>query len=416
MQKGDEIGSFAGRLGGGASQAGARAYNERLVLLLLRRNGPLPKAELARQTGLSAQTLTTMMRRLEGDGLVAAQEPLRGRIGQPSVPYALDPTGAYSFGVKIGRRSLDVVLCDFLGEIIDRAKQTYSYPEPDKSLRFVERQVRLMRQRASRPNRVPERVIGIGVSMPSEIWKWVDEVEAPIGALDGWRSLRVPEVLQKRTGLPVWLVNDATAACGAELARSERGGRIDMLYVFIGSFIGGGVVLNGTVVTGRSGNAGALGSMPVNVAGLTQQLIRHASIITLEKALKRAGIDPAILQHPERRPVALGAPLAEWIDVAGATIGHAIVAAMATLDFQRVRVDGALPQPVLADLLARISCSVAAHDLQGLSQFEITQGTLGDNARALGGALLPIHANFGVGPDVLLKSPVAEQEVAADVA
>jgi predicted NBD/HSP70 family sugar kinase len=411
MQKGDEGGSFAARRGG-ASQAGARAYNERLVLSLLRRNGPWPKAELARQTGLSAQTLTTMIRRLEGDGLVTAQEPLRGRIGQPSVPYALDPTGAYSFGIKIGRRSLDVVLCDFLGTIVDRAKQTYAYPEPDKALRFVERQVRLMRARAP----WPERIIGIGVSMPSEIWKWVDDVEAPIGALDAWRRLRTPEVLQKRTGLPVWLVNDASAACGAELARSERDGRIDMLYVFIGSFIGGGVVLNGAVVSGRSGNAGALGSMPVNVGGLTQQLIRHASIISLEKAVKRAGLDPALLQHPERDWSSLGAPLAEWIDIAGAAIGHAIVAAMAMLDFQRVRVDGALPHSVLKDLLARISCSVAAHDLRGLSHFEITQGTLGDSARALGGALLPIQANFGVDPDVLLKSAGLERAMAASVA
>jgi predicted NBD/HSP70 family sugar kinase len=396
----------AGRLGGGASQSGARAYNERLVLSLLRSNGAMPKAGLARLTGLSAQTLTTMMRRLEADGLVVAQPPLRGRIGQPSVPFALAPTGAFSFGIKLGRRSTDIILCDFLGHIVDRAKQTYAYPDPKEVLQFIDRHIRLMRRRAARP----ERVIGIGLTMPSEIWKWVEEVEAPAGALDGWRAIDICQVLQKRTTLPTQLANDATAACGAELAQALRGGggHADMLYVFVGSFIGGGVVLNGVVHAGRSSNAGALGSMPVNVGGVTQQLIRHASILTLEKTVKRAGLDPGILQHPGRDWSALGQQLTDWLAGAGVAIGHALVAAMATIDFQRVCIDGALPPPVLARLIDQVTRAVAGHDLQGLSPFEITSGTLGDDARALGGALLPIHDNFGVDPDVLLKSPASK--------
>ena len=73
----------------GSNQAGMRAYNERLVLSLVRRQGGLAKAEIARSTGLSAQTVSVIMRGLEEDGLLARGTPIKGRVGQPSVPMHL---------------------------------------------------------------------------------------------------------------------------------------------------------------------------------------------------------------------------------------------------------------------------------------------------------------------------------------
>ncbi len=273
-------------LGGGANQAGGRAYNERLTLSLIRLNGPLPKAELARLTGLSAQTLSQIVKRLEVDGLLVPQEPLRGRIGQPSVPYALNPLGVLSFGVKIGRRSAELVLCDFHGRVLDRARRAYPYPAPEQVLGFVLGEIARMR------SRYPERrLAGIGVAMPFDLWKWADEVDAPDGALEGWKQLDVAAALSTATGLPTYVANDATAACGAELAYKRRGSNIDMLYLFIGTFAGGGIVLNGALHQGRTGNAGALGSMPVTLDGRRGQLIHHASLFVLERWLIREGLD-----------------------------------------------------------------------------------------------------------------------------
>ena len=102
----------------GSNQAGMRAYNERLVLSLVRRDGALAKSDIARLTGLSAQTVSVIMRSLEADGLLARGEPIRGRIGQPSVPMSLAADGAFFFGLKIGRRSVDLMLIDFLGGIV----------------------------------------------------------------------------------------------------------------------------------------------------------------------------------------------------------------------------------------------------------------------------------------------------------
>ena len=87
----------------GSNQSGMRAHNERLVLSLVRQHGALAKSDIARMTGLSAQTVSVIMRALEQDGLLLRGEPVRGRIGQPSVPMAIAPGGAYFLGLKIGR-------------------------------------------------------------------------------------------------------------------------------------------------------------------------------------------------------------------------------------------------------------------------------------------------------------------------
>lgn len=387
------------RLGGGANQAGSRAYNERLTLSLIRRNGPLPKAELARLTGLSAQTLTTIARRLEAEGLVVAQDRLRGRVGQPSVPYALNPNGVLTFGLKIGRRSTDLVLCDFCGEILGRAKLTYAYPVPRQIFAFVRKQTTAMRKRCD----APERVVGVGVAMPFELWKWESEIDAPEGILGGWRNLDVADEVMRSTGLPTFLTNDATAACGAELARNERQTKPDFLYLFIGSFVGGGIVLNGNLFKGRTGNAGALGSMPVTVGGKTSQLIAYASLVTLERSLSRRGRDSSILQAPEQDWTAIESQLKPWIEIASEALAAAIISAMSVIDFSRVCIDGAVPPAIRDRIVARTQAHVARQNSSGLSPFDIVAGTIGADARVLGAAMLPVLANYTCDPEVLLK-------------
>ena len=112
--------------------------------------------------------------------------------------------------------------------------------------------------------------------------------------MDQWRGFDTAAEVAALGPWPVTLCNDATAACAAELILGQGGRYGDFLYVFIGSFIGGGVVLNGSLYPGRTGNAGAIGSMPIarvlaDGAPLTQQLIRSASIWVLERKLLAAG-------------------------------------------------------------------------------------------------------------------------------
>ena len=121
LDGGEALASTVGGLSplnaGGANQAGVRLYNERLLLSLVRRFGPLSKIEVARLTGLSVQSTSAIMNRLQAEGLLKREAPLRGRVGQPTIPMSIDPEGAYSLGLKIGRRSCDLVLVDFRGAI-----------------------------------------------------------------------------------------------------------------------------------------------------------------------------------------------------------------------------------------------------------------------------------------------------------
>ena len=125
----------------GTSQSGVGLYNERLILSLIRRQRSLAKVEIARLTGLSTQTTTVIINRLEADGLLLAGEPQRGRIGQPSVPYTLNPDGAFGLGLMIGRRSCDLVLMDFTAGIRARRRMIYPYPAPEEILAFAEREM-----------------------------------------------------------------------------------------------------------------------------------------------------------------------------------------------------------------------------------------------------------------------------------
>ena len=121
----------------GSSQGGLRQYNERVVLQAVRLNGALPGAEIARLTHLTAQTISLITKRLLDDGLLLKQAPQRGKVGQPSVPLALNPDGAHAIGIKVGRRSLDVLLVDFTGAVRQRWQLDYDFPAPDQVLATI---------------------------------------------------------------------------------------------------------------------------------------------------------------------------------------------------------------------------------------------------------------------------------------
>ncbi|MGL4489827.1 MAG: ROK family protein [Rhizobiaceae bacterium] len=377
----------------GSNQTAVRAFNERLVLSLVRRFDSMAKADIARSTGLSAQTVSVIMRALEQDGLLLRGEPVRGKVGQPSVPMSLNPEGAYSIGLKIGRRSADLILIDFLGKQLGYLHQTYAYPMPSIIMKFAESGIEKLAAKLSASQRA--RIAGIGVASPFELWNWADEVGAPQKEMDGWRDFDLQAEIAATTSFPVFLQNDATSACGAELVFGAGSRYPDFIYFFIGSFIGGGVVLNSSLYTGRTGNAGAFGSMPVpNGTGGSQQLIEAASIFVLENTLLEAGIDPSPLWHNPDDWVDFGEPIEEWIGLAAGALAHAIVASAAVLDFGAAIIDGGFPHWVKQRLVTAIRSAVLKLDLQGIELPEIIAGEVGTQARALGGASLPLFSRY----------------------
>ncbi|MCV2863589.1 ROK family transcriptional regulator [Albidovulum sediminicola] len=377
---------------GGANQSGIRDHNERLVLSMIQRHGGLPSAEIARRTNLSAQTVSIIIRQLEKDGLLVRGEPIRGRVGKPSIPMTLRPDGALSVGLNIGRRSTDLVLIDLAGKIRAQIKRTYPYPSPDALTAFLSENFEKLLAGLKPAER--RRVAGIGVAAPFELWNWLDVVNAPKEEMQRWRDFDVTAAVAEITGLPVTVRNDATAACTAEHVFGRGREFADYAYFFIGSFIGGGVVLNDTVYVGRTGNAGAFGSIPVASETGAQQLIHHASIYLLEARLEAAGFDPAAIWRPETDWSQFGQPLEDWIDHTARHLALAAVAVSSVIDFETILIDSNCPDSVRSQIVERTRKALTVIDTQGIDEPVIAEAAIGRNARAIGAASLPIIERY----------------------
>ena len=201
------------------------------------------------------------MNPLQTDGLLKREAPLRGRVGRPTIPMSIDPEGAFSFGLKIGRRSCDLVLIDFRGTIWQRTCQAYAFPTPTMILDFVRESLPSLALSLTVAQR--RRIAGMGVAAPFQLWSWEFEIGAPQGAMSAWRDFDAESEIAAVCFYPTTVFNDATAACAAEFFFGRCWRYRDFLYFFVGEFLGGGLVFDGALRPGSTGNAAALGSMPI---------------------------------------------------------------------------------------------------------------------------------------------------------
>ncbi len=377
----------------GSNQSGMRDHNERLVLSLVRAQGGLSKSDIARITGLSAQTVSVIMRGLEQDGLLEKGEPIRGRIGQPSVPMYLAADGAYFLGLKIGRRSVDLALVDFAGQVRAARRQVYRYPTPDAVVAFVRAAMPEMAR--ALPKGHSSRISGLGVAMPFQLWSWVQFIGAPQAEMDAWRTRDIQAELAAATSIPVYVQNDATSACGAELVFGTGDRPRDFLYFYLGYFVGGGLVLNGQLVLGRTGNAAGVGPLPVpSAGGEMRRLLATASMSKLAEAMEVVGEDSAHLweQHLDWR--VSPAILSAWLDEAAQGLAWAALSAATLLEIEAVMIDGWMPVAVRAELTRRTAAALAALDMSGITPPSIREGTVGAEARSLGAAAIPLSQRY----------------------
>jgi predicted NBD/HSP70 family sugar kinase len=388
----------------GSSQGGLRQYNERVVLQALRLHGPLPAAELARLTHLTAQTISLITKRLLDDGLLLKGTPRRGKVGQPSVPLSLNPDGAYAIGIKVGRRSVDVLLVDFVGAVRRRWSLDYRYPEPRRLLAEIGARLAELRHTLSPAHY--GRVQGIGIAVPLSLGGWQTLLDMPSEVAARWPAVDLRAEVAALTDLPVRQLKDTAAACVAELV-AGRGRDIDsFLYIFVDTFIGGGLVLDSHLRAGAHGNAGAIGSMPLAQAARRPspaQLLSVASLQNLEQLFRQAKLDIAAASDAR----ALEAPWLEhtrrWLQDAGRAIAMAVANAACLLDLDRVIVDGSFSRELQAELQSSIEAAMDRYSWEGYARPSLLCGTVGADAQALGGALLPLYASFAPDRDLFLK-------------
>lgn len=314
----------------------------------------------------------------------------------------LNPDAVFSFGVKIGRRSADLVLMDFVGNIRLHLHQIHAYPLPGELVDFIVGGIEKLEAQLSPEER--KHIAGVGIATPFELWNWAEEVGAPREEMNRWREVDLQAIVAQRTRHPVFLQNDGTSACGAELAFGVGASYPDFVYFYIGSFIGGGIVINSALFSGRTGTAGAVGPLPVSGKdGKTIQLLKIASVFVLENLLRERGIDPKPLWYSADDWIDFGEPLTIWIDDSAAALAQAVVSAASIIDFSAVVIDGGFPPWVRARLLTATRKALYDLDLQGVTIPELVEGLVGSHARAIGGASLPLFSRYLLDTNVLFK-------------
>lgn len=393
----------------GSNHSGMRQFNERIVLQAIRHEGAIAKADLARLTQLSAQTVSIIVNRLFDDGLLLKQDRVRGRIGQPSIPLSLNPDGVFSIGLQVGRRSLEVMVTDFLGQPRHHLQFRYPYPDPDLVQTHIRAGLQQMREKMGEHW---DRTVGIGLTAPLSMDKWSNLFDGTARqALARWADIDLPAAVQELTDLPVQFSKDTQAACMAEMLQG-RGLQVDsFLYVFVGTFVGGGLVVSGHIMTGRHGNSAAIGSMPVALAQVDTppppQLLQLASGWQLEQALAAAGLDPQLVHVDDIMGDSYAPITGPWLAQASRALAMTIVQAVALLDLDAAVIDGSLSPALVQTLLEATRAQIRQYNLDGLEPPTVLAGRVGPHARALGGALLPLHTGFFPVKDIFLKQDLA---------
>ena len=373
----------------GANSSRMRDHNERSVLSHLREHGSGSGAEIAKALNLSPQTVSVIFRQLGDQGIIHRLDPVKGKVGKPQTPVALTPEGAYSYGLRIGRRTANLAVTDILGDIVAHRSTRYPYPTPATVEGFVGSAMDQISDELT--DRALNRIVGFGIAAPFELWNWLDGLGAPKADADKWQSYAIGEHYRKLTGLPTYVANDVNLACMAELMFGRGTEFRNFAYFYVGYFVGGAVVLDGKVFHGSRGNAGALGSIPVSAGvGGAAQLINASSIFALERNLSEKLGGRINLRAKEECWLGQDAVLDAWMDGAAKGMAQAAVAVAAVLDISDIVVDGVFPPPIRSEFASRLNDAAKAVDQQGIHPVRFHEGLLGPDAGHRGAAYQPI--------------------------
>lgn len=370
-----------------------RASNEAMLLRRIWLAECVSRAELARETGLSASTVSSIVGRFADEGLVRLQEAGPSRGGRPPVMVAFADDAFCIVGVEIGATHVTVAVTDLRGRILAEEYTPFATRErAEETLALLVRSVQGCRLRAGAPGL---RCLGAGVAVPSPLdVRRPGELSALI--LPAWRGVNLVERLGSALALPVVLENDANAGALAE--RWFGLGGDDFTFIKVGTGIGAGHVMGGALYRGATGIAGELGHLAIDPAGPPCACGNRGCLHVL------AGT-PALLQLAaavpglERPPTSAleivaacnaGAPWAvEIVAKLGGWLGVGIAGLVNLLNPSHIVLGGEIVQAGEA-LLAPLRASASARSLLfSATEVEIRATSLGPAATAIGaGALM----------------------------
>lgn len=387
-----------------------KALNHRIVMETIRLHAPISRADIARRTSLTAQTISNIATKLIDANLVhEAGKRQQGR-GAPSITLEINPDGAYSIGLDLDRDHLTGVLVDLSGSVRQRIHYELSFPTPREA---VDLMVGTVHDLVERQGLAISDMSGIGVGFPGPIEILTeDEGVTTVNpkAFPGWDHVPIVDLLQEHVDLPILLENNATAAAVGERWYGVGKDVSTFFYLLFGVGLGGGLVINGHPYEGNTGNAGELGYVPTMQDGTllngTQpaHLGEYYHLPRLYERLQEEGIDA-------KRPADLAAPFADaspvlhdWLDTVAQQLAPLLVSIEYLLDPAVLVFGGRLPDPLIEALIERLRAHL--HDLRTDARPAVAalqQASSGEDAAAMGVATLPIYDLFAPAPDLLFK-------------
>ncbi|HYN52248.1 MAG TPA: ROK family transcriptional regulator [Thermoleophilaceae bacterium] len=369
--------------------ASLRESNRDKVVQALQTLGVASRAEVARRTGLSRSTVSTIVAELLSNGLVVDRTNGSRRTtgsGRPPALIALDPSGGMAVGIDFGKRHLTVALADLSHEIVAEGRVALSddYRAEEAMVTAAELVERLLAE-----GRVDRgRIVGVGMGIPGPIHE--SGLVGSSAILPGWVGAAPGQRMSHLLELPVQVRNDASLGALAEYHWGAGRGASIVVYLKLATGIGSGIVIDGRLFEGAGGTAGEIGHTTIDDAG---DICRCGNRGCLESFAGAAAIANLLSRslgeelEPEAvisRAVDGDAGCRRALADAGRHIGVAVANLCNLVNPERIVVGGSMGQAgnlLLDPLMESVSLRAipsAAEDV------EIVAGELGERAELLG--------------------------------
>src|SRR3954451_1202047 len=326
-----------------------RVHNERLVVRTVYDLGPISRADVARQTGLTRTTVSDVVTGLIDEGVV--REVGRGPSSGGKAPILLevDRDARLVVGLDLGEEQFAGSVVNLRGEIRRTVELPVSGRDGDDAVQLVYVLLDRLLDGVAAP------LLGIGIGTPGLVDSRTGTIRRAVN-LD-WRDLPLGEMVAERYGVPVNVANDSQAAALAEYTFAGEGRVPNLIAIRVGRGVGAGLILRGALFQGDGSGAGEIGHIVVDTGGTVCRCGRTGCLETVAgmraieaRAATITGRDAdlGIVRSAvvAREPWALAVA-----DEAGAALGASIAALIGALDVQRIVLLGpvtALGEPWLA--------------------------------------------------------------------
>jgi predicted NBD/HSP70 family sugar kinase/biotin operon repressor len=373
-----------------------RESNREKVVKALQTLGVASRADIARWTGLSRSTVSSIVAELHDEGLVVDRHD-GGReaagSGRPPALIALDPSAGYALGIDFGKRHLAVALADLSHEVLGEkwVEMPDDYEAGEGMARATEMVDDLLDELAADKGRV----IGVGMGIPGPV-----QTTGMVGSfaiLPGWAGTAPQERMAELLGLPVRVGNDANLGALAESTWGAGRGSSSVVYLKLATGIGAGIVIGGRLFEGAGGTAGEIGHTTIDETGDICRcgnrgcLETYAGAAAIASLLSRSFDQQLDTEDVLSRAAEGDAGCRRALADAGRHIGVAVANLCNLVNPERIVVGGSLGHAgaLLLDPL-RESVSLRAIPSAG-EDVSIVPGELGERAELLGAVALVLQ-------------------------